>query len=55
MELEAKRQAILSNLEEKQGKASREANDYIEKHTGVMKILDQLRAGKKSNPGVLIH
>ena len=54
MELEAQRQAILGDLEEKQGKASREASDYLEKHTGVMKILDQLRAGKKSDEVVFV-
>ena len=45
--MEAQRQLILSDLEARQEKASKEANNFIESHTGVMKILDQLRAGKK--------
>lgn len=46
VELEAQRQLILVDLEEKQERASKDADNYNEKHTGVMKILDQLRAGK---------
>ena len=46
VELEAQRRLILADLEEKQEKASKDADDYNERQTGVMKILDQLRAGK---------
>ncbi|CAH1775288.1 unnamed protein product [Owenia fusiformis] len=45
VEMETQRQAILSNLEEKQVTASKNADEHDEKHTAIMKILDQLRAG----------
>ena len=47
VQLEAEREQILQRLEEKQGSATKAANEYDEKHKGVMKILDQLRAGEK--------
>ena len=46
VELEAQRQQILKDLEEKQTEAAKQADEHDEKHTSVMKILDQLRAGK---------
>ena len=46
VELEVQRQSILKDLEEKQTDASKYADDFNEKYTGVMKIIDQLRAGK---------
>ena len=45
VQLEEERQDILKRLEMKQERASRYADEYNEKHTAVMKILDQLRAG----------
>ncbi len=45
VELESQRQQILANLEKDQADASKQADDFNEKHAGVMKILDQLRAG----------
>lgn len=48
IELEAQRQVILGQLEEKQDKASKEADEYEEKHKEVSKILDQLKAGIES-------
>ena len=46
VELEAQRQQILKNLEDKQVTASKHANEYDEKQKGVAKILDQLNAGE---------
>lgn len=48
VELEAQRQQILRGLEECQTHSSKQADEYDEKHKGVMKILDQLRAGIES-------
>ena len=45
MEMEAQRKVILKQLEDKQVKASKEADDYEVKVKSVNKILDQLRAG----------
>lgn len=45
VEMESQRQTILMNLEEKQGTASKQADEHDEKHKAIMKILDQLRAG----------
>ncbi|XP_013064556.2 coiled-coil domain-containing protein 63-like [Biomphalaria glabrata] len=45
IELESQRKQILRSLEEKQTKASREADEYEQKHKEVSKILDQLKAG----------
>ena len=43
--MEAQRKVILKQLEEKQVKASVEADEYEEKVKSVNKILDQLKAG----------
>ena len=48
VQLEEQRQEILKRLESKQERASRDADEFNEKHTAVMKILDQLRAGIES-------
>ena len=46
VELEEQRRQILKNLEDKQAAASKDANDFDEKHKSVAKILDQLNAGE---------
>ena len=51
VELEEQRQTILKNLEDKQTSSSKQADEFNEKYTGVMKIIDQLRAGKRSKLG----
>ena len=43
--MEAQRQTILTSLEERQKKAGTQAEENHHKHQGVMKIIDQLRAG----------
>lgn len=48
VELEAQRQQILKQLEEKQVNASRQADDFDEKLKEVKKIQDQLKAGNCS-------
>jgi len=45
VELEDQRETILKDLEVKQNAASTQADEQDEKHKGVMKILDQLKAG----------
>ena len=45
MELEDERKKILMQLEEKQNKAARSADDSEEKFKAVCKVLDQARAG----------
>ncbi|XP_041377730.1 coiled-coil domain-containing protein 63-like isoform X2 [Gigantopelta aegis] len=45
IELETQRKHILKNLEEKQNKASAEADEFEMKYKEVSKILDQLKAG----------
>ena len=50
VELEEQRQSILKGLEEKQAAASKMADEFKEKYRGIMKITDQLRAGKQSHP-----
>ncbi|XP_067945851.1 outer dynein arm-docking complex subunit 1-like [Watersipora subatra] len=48
MEMEAQRKVILKQLEDRQVKASKEADDYEVKVRSVNKILDQLKAGVDS-------
>ncbi|XP_059141450.1 coiled-coil domain-containing protein 63-like [Physella acuta] len=48
IELESQRKIILKNLEQHQIKATREADEYEQKHKEVSKILDQLKAGIES-------
>ncbi|KAJ8321073.1 hypothetical protein KUTeg_002660 [Tegillarca granosa] len=44
LELESQRKTILKELEDKQNKASKDADEYEEKNKAISKILDQLRA-----------
>ena len=44
--MEAQRKVILKQLEEKQVRSSKEADDYEVKVRSVNKILDQLKAGE---------
>jgi len=48
VELEVQRKSILATLEERQKSASSASEDNAHKFTGVMKIIDQLRAGVDS-------
>jgi len=48
VELESQRRVILKDLEERQNKSSKSADEADEKLTGVKKILDQLKAGVES-------
>ncbi|CAL1535497.1 unnamed protein product [Lymnaea stagnalis] len=48
IQLESQRKQILKNLENQQIKATREADEYEQKHKEVAKILDQLKAGVDS-------
>ena len=54
MELEQEREHILKQLEEKQTQSSQQADEQDEKHKGVMKILDQLKAGEYRYEFVLL-
>lgn len=45
IELESQRKVILKNLEEKQSRATQDADEYEQKYKEVSKILDQLKAG----------
>lgn len=45
LELESQRKTILKELEDKQNRASKDADEYEEKNKAISKILDQLRAG----------
>ena len=45
IEMEEQRKTILKELEEQQTTAVKEKGEYSEKHAGVMKIIDQLKAG----------
>ena len=46
IELESQRKVILKNLEDRQSKATQEADEYEQKYKEVSKILDQLKAGE---------
>lgn len=45
IELESQRKVILKNLEDRQSKATADADEYEQKYKEVSKILDQLKAG----------